>query len=280
MSKTDELSQRLKSYEGVEAQRRLNGQTPICIRLDGRGFSRFSRGFDKPFDPAIAAAMRAAARTLIDQTHARAAFVQSDEISLVLEAAGPLASVIFDGRVQKLTSILASVATLTFALELSRTHPAVVLERRPVFDGRAWQVPSRVEAANTLLWRAQDARKNGISAAARRHFSFRELQNRSGRDMLAMLAARGIDYATAYAAEDRLGVFYRRVSRQAPLDSSALLDIPERHHPRVDADSGAPQIITRSVIEELPPIYFGDILNRPEVIFDGAEPRLRPDVRA
>lgn len=102
MSRTDELGHRLKAYGGVEAQRRPSGQKPICIRPDGRGFSRFSRGFDKPFDPAISAAMRAAARTLIDQTHARAAFVQSDEISLVLEAASPLASVIFDGAEPRL----------------------------------------------------------------------------------------------------------------------------------------------------------------------------------
>ena len=43
------LSDRMKEYELV-SQTKLIKKLPVIIRLDGRGFSKFTRGFEKPVD--------------------------------------------------------------------------------------------------------------------------------------------------------------------------------------------------------------------------------------
>lgn len=48
MSK-DNLGDRMKGYENIE-RRYLTRRTPTLIRLDGKAFHSFTRGFQKPFD--------------------------------------------------------------------------------------------------------------------------------------------------------------------------------------------------------------------------------------
>ena len=202
----DELGDRMKSYEAVEAKRRLDVHLPICARIDGRTFSSFTRGFEKPFDPIISGAMKQVCRRLVDETHAKLGFVQSDEISLIWEAEEG-SSIIFDGRVQKMASILASIATSEFTLAMQVSNPDLIAGRKPVFDCRVWQVPSRVEAANVIVWRSQDARKNSISSACRSVLSAKKMH---GLDQLAMLEAmqeKGLDFHATFSDEDKYGVY-------------------------------------------------------------------------
>ena len=44
------LGDRMKRYEQV-TQIRLIRRMPVILRLDGKSFHRFTRGFEKPFDP-------------------------------------------------------------------------------------------------------------------------------------------------------------------------------------------------------------------------------------
>lgn len=44
------LGDRMKQYEQV-TQVRLIRRMPVILRLDGKSFHRFTRGFKKPFDP-------------------------------------------------------------------------------------------------------------------------------------------------------------------------------------------------------------------------------------
>ena len=46
----DNLDERMKLYEDIEAKRNLIPKLPICIRIDGRGFSKFTKGMIHPFD--------------------------------------------------------------------------------------------------------------------------------------------------------------------------------------------------------------------------------------
>lgn len=266
----NEFSDRMKNYESQEAQRRLRSGFPICVRLDGRRFSRFTRGFSKPFDSTLTAAMREACRYLVEHTHAVVGFVQSDEISLILEEAGPKSRVIFDRRVQKIASVFASMATLSFALALSRTHPDLVAKRMPVFDGRVWEVPSRMEAANALLWWANDAKKNAVLSAAHVHIGHKRMHGKRQSELIAMMQDAGVDFADVYPADDRYGVFYRRVSRVVTLSPDDLAKIPEKHRP-LDGQA------MRSRIEPfLSGVFFGAVQNRVDVIFDGAAPIVQP----
>ena len=131
MKTKDELGDRMKGYEGVETKRRLDATLPICARIDGRSFSRFTRGFERPFDQRIAAAMRAACKRLVNETNALIGFVQSDEISLIWQA-DEGSQIFFDGKVQKMASVLASIATSEFTFSMYETAPDVVRTRRPV----------------------------------------------------------------------------------------------------------------------------------------------------
>ena len=40
----------MKGYEAVETARRFDVHLPIYARIDGRSFSRFTRGMARPFD--------------------------------------------------------------------------------------------------------------------------------------------------------------------------------------------------------------------------------------
>lgn len=257
--KNDDFGDRMKAYEG-STDVRLNPALPICVRVDGRSFSTYTKNCIKPFDIRVSEAMRATARALVDETNAKIGFVQSDEITLILinEEGG---SVFFDGRVQKLASVIASLAAVHF-------DRAFRAEKPPSFDCRVWQVPDRYEASNVVLWRAMDARRNGISSAFRAHFSAREMMHKKRDEMLDGMKAIGVDYFGDYAANDRLGTYYQRVTRPTEIPQEAW----DAMHPDRRPED---RIAMRSSIEEISLPYFGDVANREGVIFDREEPRFR-----
>jgi len=253
----DEFGDRMKAYESVATRDRLEPSLPICARIDGRTFSTFTRGCEKPFDARISNAMRATCAWLVEETHAKIGYVQSDEISLVWQNASG-GSVIFDGKVQKMTSVLASMAGVKFYSELGG-------EALPAFDCRVWQVPSQTEAANTFLWRALDARKNAVSSACRAHHSAKQMHGKGRLDQVQMLADAGIVFETEYPEEDRHGVFFRRVSGEIEIDDGTWAKIPEKHRPKS-------RLAIRSWTEKLQMPFFGDVKNREAVIFESADP--------
>lgn len=80
----DDMGDRLKSYEGVEADRRGMPFLPLCIRLDGKGFSKWTAKLRRPFDERLSTLMKDVTKHLVAVTNARIGYTQSDEISLVL----------------------------------------------------------------------------------------------------------------------------------------------------------------------------------------------------
>lgn len=254
---SDEFGDRMKAYEAVATSNRLEPSLPICARIDGRSFSMFTRRCEKPFDARISNAMRATCAWLVNETHAKIGYVQSDEISLVWQNTEG-GSVFFDGKVQKMTSVLASMAGVKFYSELGG-------DKLPAFDCRVWQVPSQTEAANTFLWRALDARKNAVSSACRAYHSAKKMHRKSRLEQIQMLADAGIVFETAYPEEDRHGVFFRRVSGEVEVDDETWSRIPEKHRPES-------RLAVRSWTEQLKMPFFGDVKNREAVIFDAAEP--------
>jgi len=79
----DDLGERMKAYEAVEAARMLEAGRPIYARIDGRAFSSLTRGMKRPFDPRMTSAMVGTASHLVRETQARIGYTQSDEINLV-----------------------------------------------------------------------------------------------------------------------------------------------------------------------------------------------------
>lgn len=266
---SDEFGDRMKAYEAVETSRCLDRRLPIYARIDGRSFSTFTRGMARPFDPRMSSAMIGTASTIVEKTHARIGYVQSDEISLVWLSDAPESEPLFGGKVHKLTSVLASLAASAFQQKIrdffDADEASELCSSMPHFDARVFSLPSKVEATNAILWRAMDARKNAVSMAARAHYSPKAMHLKDQTAMRAMLAQKGIDFET-YPPFFKWGTFLRRVNEQRTLSVDELARIPEKHRPSPDAT------FTRSAVRVIQMPEFHRVSNRVEVVFDGAAP--------
>lgn len=267
MTDTTTLGDRMKFFEARETQRQFLPMLPVYARIDGRAFSKFTRGMEKPFDPRMSAAMIAVTGYLVEETHARIGYVQSDEISLVWLAERYDSDIFFAGKVQKMCSVLASMAAarLAYFINTRSCGFSTYTTRLPAFDCRVFQFPSREEAANCFLWRERDATKNAVQSAAHAVFSPSALHGKHQGDMLAMLSDAGVNFS-AYPAYFRQGTFIRRVTVTRPITDAELARIPEKHRP-------APgEMVMRSETRSLDMPPFDTMTNRTAVIFDDADP--------
>ena len=274
----DDLGDRMKMYErhwcygrpdpDAPTSERLTPGLPICVRIDGRAFHTFAAGLKRPYDPRLAALMVSTTRRLVEETNARVGYTQSDEISLVLMQESDESTPYFGGRVQKIVSMLAAVATAHFNRELP-TFIREKADRMPLFDARVWNVPDEDEASNVLLWRELDAYKNGVSSLARCYFSHNELHNKGRSDMLQMLADK-VDHR-AYNRHLLGGTFVVRRMVKRPFTATELESLPTKHAARTNPDL----VVTRKdfiTLESLPPLI--RLANRVGVLFHGEEPIL------
>lgn len=265
---SDDLGDRMKVYEAAEAGRRLMDQLPICARIDGKGFSKFTRELKRPYDDRLSQLMVATTVHLVEETGALAGYTQSDEISLLWFQGDPRSQVYLDRKVQKLTSIVASMATARFNAGLAEALPEKT-GAMAVFDNRVWAVPNKDEAANTFLWRERDASKNSVSMAARALYSHAELQDKSGSEMQELLFQKGINW-NDYPAFFKRGTFVLRRTVSRRFTPEELAALPERHEARIKPEL----VIERTEVRPVEMPSFGKVLNRVGVLFDGEEPRV------
>ena len=211
----DELGTRMKEfYEGVP-KTRLVRRMPVAIRLDGKAFHTFTRGFQKPFDEVLGKAMRETMKYLCENIQGCVlGYTQSDEITLILVDYQNLNSCAwFDYEVQKMCSIAASMATMAFNkfftknvnyFEMTHEHDDTIneycttlvnaAEKGAMFDARVFNIPKE-EVCNLIYWRQLDATRNSIQMVGQANFSHKELQNKSCNMIQEMLfAEKGINW--------------------------------------------------------------------------------------
>lgn len=265
---TDALGDRCKAYESAEADRRAMRGLPLLARLDGRAFHTFTRGLQRPYDPGMSKAMIETTRYLVEKMTALVGYTQSDEITLAWHVSSDSAAeYAFDGRFQKLTSVLAGMASAKFAQLLPELMPAKV-GRTPHFDCRVWQVPTLADAADVFVWREDDATKNSVTMAASAYYSHRQLHEKNSSEKHEMLHQKGVNW-NDYPAFFKRGSYLQRRTFERTLTDEERAKIPEAHRPASDA------IVTRSHVVELdlPPVR--RIANLEAVLFTGAEPEAR-----
>ena len=265
----NDFGDRMKRYEAAETERYFMPLLPIYARIDGRCFSAFTRGLDRPFDLRITRAMVSTAKFLVENTHARIGYTQSDEISLVWLQERYDSEVFFNGKVQKLNSVLAALATAKFNHTCMEDVALAerAREQLPVFDCRVFQLPNRTEAANAFLWREKDATKNAISMAARNFYPHKELHGKTGSEMQEMIFQKGQNF-NDYPVFFKRGTFVRRIAEDRPFTPEELARIPEKYRPAPEA------FVTRSRVIEIDMPVFAKVLNREDVIFEGANPEI------
>jgi tRNA(His) guanylyltransferase len=262
----DDFGDRMKQYEMVEAGRRFMPLLPTIARLDGRSFSKFTRGLLRPYDERMSNLMVATTKHLVENTGALIGYTQSDEISLVFYSPSTDSQVFFDGRIMKMTSVLASMASAFFTKILPFWIPEKST-KTVEFDCRVWQVPNLVEGANAILWREQDATKNSVSMAARGYYSHQDLLDKGRADMMDLLMANGInwnDYPTFF----KRGTYIQKKKIIRAFTPTEIDNLPDKHEARKNPDLKIERTEIRTL--NMPP--FSRVLNRVEVIFDGANP--------
>ena len=248
----DELGDRMKMYEVENTPSVMPKDKPIIARLDGRGFSRFTKGMNRPYDTKMTNCMQRTAEHLLDHTGADIVYTQSDEITLIWSPPKQ-GEIWFGGKLQKMVSNLASQATLNFNQQIRRIGEEwehgffEYLKRNPTFDARVWFVPSFTEAANVLWWREKDASRNAISMAAMDKYSHKELDKKTSDEKLTMLEEAGVNF-NHYPDFFTIGSYYVKKTVKYKLREHELMALPAKHHARLN-----PEIeFERKVTERIP----------------------------
>ena len=215
MPVNDELGTRMKEfYEGVP-KTRLVRRMPVAIRIDGKAFHTFTRGFQKPFDEILVKSMQDTMKYLCENIQGCVlGYTQSDEITLILVDYKHLNSdAWFDYEIQKMCSIAASMATMAFNkfftknvnyFEMTHEYDDTIneycttlvnaAEKGAMFDARVFNIPKE-EVCNLIYWRQLDATRNSIQMVGQANFSHKELQNKSCNMIQEMLfAEKGINW--------------------------------------------------------------------------------------
>ena len=211
----DDLGTRMKTFYEQIPKTKLMRRTPVIIRIDGKAFHTFTRGFQKPFDEVLIKTMQETTKYLCENIQGCVlGYTQSDEISLVLVDYQRFeTSAWFDYEVQKICSIAASMATTAFnkffrdnvgdylyenyddqyLADYIKTLQNAV-DKGAMFDARCFNIPKE-EVTNLVYWRQLDASRNSIQMVGQACFSHKELQNKSCNDIQDMLMTqKGINW--------------------------------------------------------------------------------------
>lgn len=208
-NKNDSLGDRMKNYENV-TRTYLTRRIPVIIRLDGKAFHSFTRGFKKPFDDILVRTMQETMKYLCENVQGCVlGYTQSDEITLVLvDYQSRESGSWFENNIQKMASISASMATFAFNKYFNKERCAFIdslahfndfdiedkyldalwraQERGAMFDSRVFTLPKE-EVVNCLIWRQQDATRNSIQSVGQANFSQKQLDGKKCNDIQDML---------------------------------------------------------------------------------------------
>lgn len=223
-NKNDSLGDRMKEYYENRAKTYLTRRTPVIIRLDGRAFHTFTKGFKRPYDEISHNAMNKTMKYLCENIQGcKLGYTQSDEITLLLTDYDTLTTDAWFGySVQKMCSVAASMATMVFnkilaygietykwewstsltpqSVNIQKAHNEYVdslikaANKGAMFDARCFNIPAE-EVTNCFIWRQQDATRNAIQMLGQCNFSHKELHGKSCNDIQDMLMLqKGINF--------------------------------------------------------------------------------------
>ena len=213
----DELGKRMKEYYENIPKTKLMRRAPVIIRIDGKAFHTFTKGFKKPFDEILIKSMQETMKYLCENIQGCVlGYTQSDEISLLLVDYKNLnSSAWFDYEVQKICSIAASMATMAFNKSFTKNAEEFMtdcvasyemeglcgkgteeyklcevyqkaIEKGAMFDARCFNIPKE-EVTNYFYWRQLDAIRNSIQMVGQAHFPHNILQYKTCEDIKDML---------------------------------------------------------------------------------------------
>ena len=198
----DSLGDRMKNLYENRARIYLTRRTPVIMRLDGKSFHTFTKGFNRPFDDNLHEAMVATTIAVFNEIQgAKLAYTQSDEISILITDFERFSTEAwFDYNIQKMCSVAASVAAAHF-------NERDTCDKLAYFDCRVFNIPEN-EVRNYFIWRQKDWYRNSVQMVGQANFSHKELHKKKISDIHEMLHEKGINWATDYNDWQKNGTIY------------------------------------------------------------------------
>lgn len=197
---TDSIGLRMKAQYEDRTRYLLPRRTWTIIRVDGKAFHTFTRDACRPFDYKLMDDLDTAAKSLCAQAMGvKCAYGQSDEYSFLLtDFETPATEAWFDGNIQKIASISASIFTEAFPRSGAN------------FDARVFTIPDPQEVLNYFIWRQQDATRNAILMAGNAEFSPKQMHGLNVNQVQEKLfSERGINFDDYPTCAKRGRVVYK-----------------------------------------------------------------------
>lgn len=220
---TEKLSDRMKRYESmIDNQITIKPCESFIVRLDGRSFSKFTKNFFKPFDIIFVRAMGLTTLDLVAKFDAQTGYTHSDEITLIfnskckqveyneyfekqtnnlLTKADMIHTHMFNGRIQKILSLISSYCSVRFNYHLEKlikpfeqSYDTAFIEliesHEQMFDARIliFEETNKHEILNHQIWRSvYDSWRNAVQTYAYTYFGPRKIMNKSTNVMIQMM---------------------------------------------------------------------------------------------
>jgi len=192
-------------------------------------------------------------------------YTQSDEITLILTDFDERGTCQwFDGNLQKMVSVSASIATAEFNKQwllknvMDYFDPDLDYYRGNIydfisgvksahFDSRAYTVSECWEAYNAVLWRQNDASKNSVQMVARALYSHGKLQNKKIPELHDLIVEAGQNWNN-YPTDCKRGAFVVRGENGWVVDKEGPILTQDKGYffkfvPQMEGYSMAPEVI-------------------------------------
>jgi tRNA(His) 5'-end guanylyltransferase len=183
--------------------------------------------FEKPFDKEFIDMMNNTAKFICQNVQGvKLAYTQSDEITLIITKSSPDSEIFFGGRLCKLQSVIAALATSEFnrhfirrqvfdkddwsGVQMCDLDQELLDMKMTQFDCKAWNVDTLYDAILWLLFRNIDCVRNSKQQAAQTYLSHKALEKLDTDKQIAkLLEEKGIDW-NQYPDNMKYGRFIKK----------------------------------------------------------------------
>ncbi len=202
------LGDRMKNYE-AQYEMKVPSTVPFILRLDGKSFSKFTKGFNDVFDYNFVIAMVRTMNDLIEKYTARTGYTHSDEITLIFPVACTKEEYkidpekckhMFDGRIIKICTVVAGYCSTRFSYHINNIIQDCKSEYKEkfvnkisnfetCFDCRILSFDNNPgDIVNHMIWRSKrDCYRNCVSTFAQYYFGSKTIHGLNSDQMIEKL---------------------------------------------------------------------------------------------
>lgn len=251
--KSDEkLGDRMKKYE-AQTDFKILPYEAFIVRLDGRSFSKFTKKFIKPFDIVFIKAMCKTMIDLVKEFDVQTGYTHSDEITLIFNSKcttveydtylsglinkNEIKIHIFDGRIQKILSLLSSFCSVRFNYHLDKLIEPIqekydlnfieqIKSPKQMFDARILKFNEtlKYEILNHQIWRSiHDCERNAISTYAYTHFGPKKIMGKNSSEMIKMLEENNIFWEHNVPMFIKHGIYCKKIFVEKEIGQNIVL---------------------------------------------------------